>query len=204
MSAKDNFNEAMFSMFGVGKDPAARGEPQAAAAPVQAPAPAQPAPAAKPEPKPAAPAPARSGEPRRPFYIAAGSAVEGKLTAKGDVEIAGQFKGELTAEGKVTICADVDSTVTAASLHLLGCRLTGDVHTTGTVVINETATILGNVFAGELICSGTIQGNLEIKGNVALDAKSNVAGDITAQTMSMSQGAVISGRLKLGGTSRAD
>jgi len=196
MSAKENFGKAMFDMFGVGKD-AEEGQEQAAQAAVETPkaetapqtaAPAAPAAPAKPAPPPVT-------------YLAPGVSVEGKLDAKGDVEIAGSFKGDITATGKVTVHSSIQGNVTAASLSIQDCSLTGDVRVSDLVTINKGSVIKGNVYAGEVLCSGKIVGDLEVKGHSAFDECAVVEGNITTETMTMSRGAKVSGALTMGAVS---
>ena len=85
-SKKDNLNQAMYEMFGVGKAPETEAPK---AAPAEAP---KAAPAAKPVEAPKA-APVAESIPVT--YLAPGTVLEGKLTARGDVEIAGELKGDV-------------------------------------------------------------------------------------------------------------
>lgn len=197
MSAKDNFNKAMFDMFGVGKDeeaavqqpvqpapqPQEKVQEKQVAAPVKA-EPVQPTVA----PKPIVPV----------TYLAPGTAVEGKLDAKGDVEIAGSFKGDINATGKVTIHSSINGNVTAESLCIQDCSLTGDVKVSGQVTVNKGSVIKGNIFAGELFCSGQVKGDLNVKGHSAFDGCAVVEGNIVTQTMTMARGSRISGALTMG------
>ncbi len=182
MGAKENLNEAMFSMFGVGKAPATDTSTAAEM------------PAVEPVAKPAAPAPAPAAI-KPVTYLAPGSCMEGKLKCQGDVDIAGIFKGDIEAEGKVKICANVAGNIKAATLELKNCRLTGDVEVTGLVTLDEKAVVEGKITAGELVCFGRIKGDLDIKTNVALKANSTVEGNIITGTMSMESGAIINGSL---------
>lgn len=184
MGAKENLNEAMFSMFGVGKAPA--GEMPAEKKEVQKPA-VQPAvkPVAQ---NVAAPA-------KKVTYLAPGCCMEGKLKCQGDVDIAGIFKGDIEADGKVTVCADITGNIKAQTLEITACHLVGDVEVSGIVVLDEKAVVEGKITAGELISAGRVKGDLNIKSNVALKAHTTVEGNIVTGTMSMESGAIINGSL---------
>lgn len=214
MSKKENLSQAMFEMFGVGKEPAAE-----KAAPKAAPAPKAPeleadlleeirkevaaevqaevkaAPVSAPAPAPA-PAPVVENVPVT--YLAPGVTLEGKLTAKGDVEIAGQFKGEIVTEGKVIVRSLVQSNISAGSLNVMGGGIVSDVHIKESILLSSGTCLKGNVFAGDLVCSGAVKGDVEVKGNLALDINASVEGNITTGTMTMAQGAVISGAVTMG------
>lgn len=181
MSAKDNLNEAMFSVFGVGKDPA-----ETAAAPL---------PLAEDPVVPHVYAPRTTQQ--AGTYLAPGTVMEGKLQTTGDVEIAGYFTGDITSEGKVTLRSNLQGNVTAVNLQLFGCRLVGDIHASGVVVLDERSAVAGNIRAGELFCSGVIKGDLYVHGNLSLSEKAVVEGNITTTTMTMARGAMISGNLKM-------
>ncbi|MBQ8611061.1 MAG: polymer-forming cytoskeletal protein [Oscillospiraceae bacterium] len=208
MSKKENLSQAMYEMFGVGKEPAAE-----KAAPKAAPASKAPeleadlleeirkevAAEVKAEVKAApAPAPAPVEENVPVTYLASGVTLEGKLTAKGDVEIAGQFKGEIVTEGKVIVRSLVQSNISAGSLNVMGGGVVGDVNIKESVLLSSGTCLKGNVFAGDLVCSGAVKGDVEVKGNLALDINASVEGNITTGTMTMAQGAVISGAVTMG------
>ena len=195
MSAKENFNEAMFSMFGVGKDPSTM-TPTELHNTMEADFMPQP------EPVPVTPvAPVQTYTPPKvPMtYLSPGTVMEGKLTAKGDVEIAGDFKGEISATGHVTIRTSTTGNVTAAQLDVKSCALTGDVHTSGLTTVDGTSSIQGNVFADELLCCGAINGDIVANGNVTLRAGSKVEGNITTGTIVIERDAYFSGALQMSG-----
>ena len=131
-------------------------------------------------------------------YFASDSVVEGTVKTEGDVEIAGPFRGDVVAKGKVILRSKMEGNITAASLHLMGCTLVGNVNSEGSVLVDEAAAVTGNMTAGELISSGTIKGDLTIKGNLTLNAHATVEGNIVTGTMTMMQGALITGDVKMG------
>ena len=182
--SKKNLNDTMFSMFGVNKEEE-NGEAAVAAAEEQPVA-------AQPEYTPAVPKPQNGTT-----YLAPNSAMEGKLQTEGDVEIAGNFNGDIIAKGKVILHCNMQGNVTASSLQLLGCSLVGNISSNGVVMLDRAASVMGNIAAGELISSGKIKGDLDIKGNVALNECAAVEGNISTKTMTMSQGAVITGGVKM-------
>lgn len=196
-STKENFNKAVFDMFGVGKDPDAAekttpaqteskqnvAETSVAESPaVQATHPAAPANTVVPV-----------------TYLAPGTVMEGKLSAKGDVEVSGNFKGDITAQGKVILHSSLNGNITAAELVMKSCRLTGNVKTSGLVQVDGNSAIEGDIHADELICSGKIKGNLTISGNTSLLDGAVVEGAIITGTIVIECGATASGELHMGG-----
>ena len=180
MSAKDNLNEALDSIFGIGVSSSeTKNLSSKDAPPVYTP-----------------PAPTASAT----TYLAAGTAMEGKLQSKGDVEIAGDFNGDIISEGKVTLHAGMRGNVHAAGIHLRGCKLLGGLYSSGLVILEEGSVVDGDITACDLVCSGRVRGNLMVQNQVTLNDRAVIAGNITTGTMSMMRGAMVSGNLKMNPT----
>lgn len=130
-------------------------------------------------------------------YLAAGTMFRGTLTARGDVEIAGDFEGEIIAKGKITLHSDITSKITALGLAMIGSNLEGDVEVSGDVSMNDQSSILGNVRAENMVCSGKVKGDLDIQDNLVLDGTAEVDGSIKADTMSVARGAKITGSVEM-------
>ena len=125
--------------------------------------------------------------------------MEGTLRSDSDVEICGDFKGEIASDGKVTIHANTTSSIAAAELVLVDCTLIGDAMVGGDVSINEVSSVNGNIRANNIVCSGTIRGNLNVQNNITLTENAQVIGDIKTGTLAMSRGAKVSGKIDMGG-----
>lgn len=192
MSKKENFSKAVFDVFGVGHAQPDT-EPEAPAA-----APEQSLSTEVQHTEAAAPVAHAAPYALVPStYLAPGTSLEGTLTSRGDVELAGSFLGEIKADGNVTLRADAKCNVTAASLTVTNCQLTGDCTVSGLVSISDNSVVNGNITADELVCSGTVVGDLSVKGALALESTARITGNIVAGTMSMTRGAIINGTLSI-------
>lgn len=187
MSKKDNFNQAFYEMFGVGKE-----ETGAAASTANAASAGESVTEKKNR-----NASAVSAQRAAKTYLASGTVVEGTITAKGDIEIAGELKGNLVTDGTATVRSDIKGNVTAAGLFVMDCVLEGDVVVSGQVQISEKSRVVGNIRAGEISCAGTVVGDLDVTGNVTLEEKSRIEGNIVTKTMTMVCGAKICGNLQM-------
>lgn len=194
MSKKENFNKAVFDMFGVGAvqvvtdDEVQQDEAvveQGLSAEVQHTEVSSPATHAAPY----------SLVPAT--FLAPGTCLEGKLKSKGDVEIAGSFNGDIEADGNVTLRADATCNIISTSLNVVSCHLSGDCNVSGSIVISDNSAVSGNVFGDELLCSGTITGDISVKNGLSLESTARVYGNITAGTISMARGAVIKGTVSM-------
>lgn len=182
MGKSDNMKQAMHEMFGVGGGASESAEKNASKSVTPA--------ETKTVVASVAPKPAVS-------LLAAGTAFEGTLTAKGDIEIAGEFKGSISTEGVVRLRSSIQSGITAKSVEMTNCTLTGDITAGGCVSVDEHSKVVGNIMAKELLCAGELQGDLTASESVRLDAKARVSGNIITGSISVERGAVISGNVQI-------
>ncbi len=181
MKTKDNhFSKAMYDMFGVGSTSEAVETKTENTAPIM---------------EKAAPVRAKAVTAEQHTYLAPGTVLEGTLHTKGDVVIAGTFKGDIAAEGNVTLQTSVTGNVTARSMTLTDCTLTGQCVVTGKMDIKSASAVQGNIKAEVVLCSGTVDGDIEAAGDVRLESSARVKGNITAGSLSVERGAVIEGKL---------
>ena len=190
MDKRNNMKKAVFDVFGVGSG----GE--------ESPAPAEgkrlaESKSAVPAAEKTAPIPAIIKPTPAASFLAPGTSFEGSLRTEGDIEIAGGFKGDISTEGVVLLRADIQSNITAGSLNLSNCVLTGDVVCSGTVTVSEGSKVFGGVTAKELLCAGEITGDLKISGNTALEERAQVNGSVVTGTLSVIKGAIIKGSLEM-------
>jgi len=189
---KNNLNKAMFDMFGVGKAPEqekkeiAPVKEQAAVVKTEAPAAVKVAPPA-----------VKVAPPAKATYIAEGIVIEGNITAKGDIEMAGELKGNLVSGGAATIHSSVMGHVTASAITLIDCCVTGDLSASGDIVVTENSVVNGNIKGNSLSCSGKVNGDVAVKENVSLDSSARVIGNITTGSMIVARGAIIKGTIEM-------
>ena len=188
MSKKDNFSQAAYEMFGIGRGGSKREADKTAEKPAEsaamnveedemsltvAPTVAEVKPLEKVPEKP------------KTTLLAEGSVFEGTLHTKGDVEIAGVFKGDIFSEGNVKLFANIEGNVQ------------GDVSAKELLKIGPQSVIGGNIKTKDMICSGRIVGNVESSGRVTLTTGSALTGDLTAATIAVMEGALMEGRFKI-------
>ena len=190
MSKKDNFSQAAYEMFGIGRGGSKREADKTAEKPAEsaamdveedemgltvAPTVAEVTPLEKVPEKP------------KTTLLAEGSVFEGTLHTKGDVEIAGVFKGDIFSEGNVQ----------GGNVELVTSSVQGDVSAKELLKIGPQSVIGGNIKTKDMICSGRIVGNVESSGRVTLTTGSALTGDLTASTIAVMEGALMEGRFKI-------
>lgn len=205
MSKKDNFSQAAYEMFGLGKG--GSNSKHEAGKPAEKPAEAAAKKAeddemdlsivsvgaADAQEKPVEKAP----EKPKTTLLAEGSVFEGTLHTKGDVEIAGVFKGDIYSEGDVKLFANIEGNVQGGNVELVTSNVQGDVSAKDLLKIGPQSVVGGNIHTKDMICSGRIVGNVDATGRVTLTTGSALTGDLTAGTIAVMEGALMEGRFKI-------
>ena len=100
--------------------------------------------------------------------IAQGTCIEGSLKFTDGLRIDGEVIGDIVAiEGGTSI-----------------------------LVISETASITGRIFAEHVVINGRVMGPVHASELLELQPKANIAGDVSYKALEMHQGAVIFGQLR--------
>jgi cytoskeletal protein CcmA (bactofilin family) len=89
-----------------------------------------------------------------------------------------KLKGNLKSDGDITVDGSVN----------------GEIKTKGTVTIGPNANIIANVHAKNINVSGTVQGNVVATDRLSISESGRVYGDIAANILSVSAGALFSGK----------
>lgn len=129
--------------------------------------------------------------------IAVGVSIFGDIRAEGDVEILGKLKGNLEATGNVRVLGKVLGDIKGDSVALLGCAVQGNITASASVTMDETAVLVGDLLANDLESNGKIKGNLQIARAAVFRTKAVLAGNVSAATISMSQGTRIQGSMRI-------
>lgn len=111
---------------------------------------------------------AKKKQPPIKSLIALGSHIEGNLT----------FTDGLRVDGQIT--GDIRSINEQASI----------------LVISETASVTGQIFADHVIINGRVNGPVHATQMLELQPKAQIVGDVFYKSLEMHQGAVITGLLQ--------
>ncbi|WP_294853685.1 polymer-forming cytoskeletal protein [uncultured Oscillibacter sp.] len=129
--------------------------------------------------------------------LAAGTTFVGNMTAQGDVDMDCEFQGDIRANGTVTIRTKLAGDLSARVAELVSCEVQGDVHADESVRIDSNSKVIGNITGKDLNCSGSIQGNVQVSGHVQVSGSAYIEGDLEAASISIENGAGISGQMQV-------
>jgi cytoskeletal protein CcmA (bactofilin family) len=95
-----------------------------------------------------------------------------------------EFEGKLTFKDTVRID---------------GC-FRGEIASQNTLIVGETGEIMATVRSREVIVSGSVSGNIFAADRLVLHKTARVEGDIEAGSIAIEEGAVLNGRVTMGGS----
>lgn len=96
-----------------------------------------------------------------------------------------RVEGDFTAQGDVTIEGDVNGTVAAQ----------------GMLHIGSEAKLKAEISADDAVIAGVIEGCVTIKKRLELKSTARILGDVTCETAMVEAGAVLQGKVSIGGVS---
>lgn len=128
---------------------------------------------------------ARSREPGMP-------PVDGQPSNMDDLDTRGAAeRNQMSVIGAdITITGNIEASV---DLHIEG-RVKGDVRC-ATLILGESSTVSGSIYADRVRVSGMVEGSVETK-DLAIEATARVTGDIVYSRLRVANGGVIEGQMK--------
>jgi len=77
-------------------------------------------------------------------------------------------------------------------------RVEGSVSTDGRVIVAASGEVQGDIEAAEVVASGKVSGKITASGAVRLEKGCEIEADVEAATISLEEGGIVNGRLKMG------
>jgi cytoskeletal protein CcmA (bactofilin family) len=74
----------------------------------------------------------------------------------------------------------------------------GGLKTAGNVLVGDKAHITANIEANEARVGGAVNGNIKVKGDLAIEATAKINGDIECAFISIERGAMLNGKCSMG------
>jgi len=117
-----------------------------------------------------------------------------------------RFKPEPVEEIKEKVL-DVDASMQGTlsfndpvNLRING-KFEGRLNTKGSLMIGEHANVVADIFGERISIAGKVRGNVKAEKEISLIAPATVMGNIDTPALNVSNGAVINGNIKMGGSS---
>lgn len=143
--------------------------------------------------------------------IAMGTTVEGNVSANGGLSIDGTVNGDVSAnegvtvfrhgivngnilsKGRVSIRGKVSGDISGNGVSLEKTTITGSITSLGSITIGPGAVVIGNISAENAVITGAVNGDIDVKGHVVLEASAIVKGNIRSKSVQVANGAAVDG-----------
>uniref|UniRef100_UPI003FF047A6 bactofilin family protein n=1 Tax=Eisenbergiella tayi TaxID=1432052 RepID=UPI003FF047A6 len=140
--------------------------------------------------------------PKMESVITSDVIIEGNVRSGSNLKILGEIVGDVACEGQITLTGNITGDVRASSLRFNSGNIQGNVTVVNDVTVEKQSHIKGDITAGSLIFNGSAEGNLMISQNMELRESSVVIGNVSADCVSMYNGARLKGLLDVGGSEK--
>lgn len=125
--------------------------------------------------------------------VTEGMTITGDIISEGSMELIGTVNGNLDILGKLNITGNIQGDSKAAEIFAEGAKITGEVHSQGSVKIGQSSVVIGNIAAASAVIAGAVKGDIDVQGPVILDTTAIVMGNIKSKSVQINNGAVIEG-----------
>ena len=125
--------------------------------------------------------------------VTEGMTITGDIVSEGSMELIGTVNGNLDILGKLNITGTIQGDSKAAEIYAEGAKITGEVHSQGSVKIGQSSVVIGNIAASSAVVAGAVKGDIDVHGPVILDTTAIVMGNIKSKSVQINNGAVIEG-----------
>ena len=123
--------------------------------------------------------------------------IEGTVKSKSDIKLNGYVKGDMSCGGTIISAGTVDGNIDAANITLNGSTVTGNINVRGSITIDSSSSITGDIAGSVLLSDGKVKGNIILKDSITLHANSSVYGNIKAKNISIEAGSTLVGNLEI-------
>ena len=129
--------------------------------------------------------------------IAENTRVVGDISTRGHLAVAGTVEGNISAKGNVIITGVVKGNISCDNLMMEHSMLTTEIRATGHVAVKEGVTINGKIYCNDISIMGTVNGDIEAAGKLALSGMAVVNGNIKAASLGVEFGAKLNGNIAI-------
>lgn len=129
--------------------------------------------------------------------IPKGTVIYGNIDINGKLEMYGEINGNIVSNDRVTISGNVTGDIKANDICAKDSFIEGKIECVMGAEVRDNTVILGDISAESLVVDGSIQGQLDVKGNITIGEKAIVDSNIKAKSIQVSNGAAINGHCSL-------
>ncbi|KPU43047.1 polymer-forming cytoskeletal [Oxobacter pfennigii] len=129
--------------------------------------------------------------------ISVDTEIYGSITSRADIIIMGIVKGNITSDENVIISGTVEGDIIGESIVVQNGSITGNVTSKTTVIVSENSMIDGDIKCDKFSLNGNIKGDIQAYSSAILGNIAVIQGNLTAQYLSIQEGAIVNGAIKV-------
>ena len=125
--------------------------------------------------------------------ISKNTVIDGNIRTLANITVDGSIRGKVDVMKDSKIRGMLIGDLVCNNSEMYGCSIEGNVFSKGSVRIDNDSLLLGNLTAQYISVDGKIKGNIEAGSKIQLQPNAIIAGNINAGSISISDGANVSG-----------
>lgn len=125
-----------------------------------------------------------------------GLVIEGNVVSETGIVIRGTVRGSVDCRSDVEISGEIIGDVRGRNIRVVGGGVQGDI-VAGEMLTIDKSGIKGNLTATHARINNLIEGDVSVRGTLALQREADIQGNITAAALSVEEGASMNGRITI-------
>lgn len=134
----------------------------------------------------------------RVTIIAPGTVIRGSVESDCNVEVYGEVQGDIVTTRDLKLKGKIQGNATGGNVELSGIHMVGDITAAGIATMDATSEVEGDVTAQSVILNGKIWGDVLVSNRLSLESSAVICGHVSAEKLSVDEGAVIQGEVLIG------
>ncbi len=138
-------------------------------------------------------------EPKEPStIIAPGTVIRGTIQSECSVEVYGEVQGDITTAKDLKLNGKIQGNATGGDVEVSGLQMVGNIVATGVATMDSSSEVEGDVTAESMTLNGRIWGNVHVSTRLSMESSAVISGHVSAEKLSVDEGAVIQGEILIG------
>lgn len=125
-----------------------------------------------------------------------GLVIDGNVVSETGIVLRGTVRGSIDCRSDVEISGEITGDVRGRNVRIVGGSVQGDI-VAGEMLTIDKSGIKGNLTATHARINNLIEGDVSVRGTLALQREADIQGNITAAALSVEEGASMNGRITI-------
>ena len=130
--------------------------------------------------------------------IAPGTIIRGTIESECSVEVYGEVQGDISTTKDLKLRGKIQGNATGGNVEVAGLQMVGNIIASGNATMDADSEVEGDVTAESMTLNGRIWGNVHVSSRLSLESSAVISGHVSADKLSVDEGAVIQGEVLIG------